>query len=59
MKTRITNTSGFAGVHQNTKSGKWISRIPHENDMAYLGSFEIKEKAVIANVFGKLLTRTV
>lgn len=47
------NTSGYTGVYQNKKSGRWIAQIGFQGKMYYLGSFEKKEDAVKARKAGE------
>lgn len=43
-----TNTSGYNGVYQNRKNGKWIAQITFKAKTYYLGSYEKIEDAVKA-----------
>ncbi|MCD7864380.1 MAG: transcriptional regulator [Lachnospiraceae bacterium] len=48
-----SNTSGFTGVYQNKKSGKWIAEIVFQGKMYYLGCYENKDDAVKARQRGE------
>lgn len=41
-----SNTSGYTGVYQNKKNGKWVAQITFKNKTYYLGSYEKIEDAV-------------
>lgn len=47
------NTSGYTGVYQNKKSGRWIAQIGFRGKMYYLGSYEKIEDAVRARKCGE------
>ena len=38
-------SSGYAGVHQNKRNGKWIARISKKHKRYYLGEFPDREEA--------------
>lgn len=43
---RTTNTSGFKGVHFDTRAGKWRAQICVDGKRVNLGSFESMEDAI-------------
>lgn len=47
------NTSGFNGVYQNKKTGKWVAQITFQKKNYYLGSFSRREDAVEARKKGE------
>ena len=49
----VKNTSGYTGVYQNKKSGRWIAQIGFKGKMYYLGSYEKIEDAVRARKQGE------
>lgn len=48
-----SNQSGFTGVYQNRKTGKWIAQITFKGKTYYLGSYSEKEEAVKARRRGE------
>lgn len=48
-----SNTSGYTGVYQNRKSGKWVAQITFKGKTYYLGSHEKLEDAVKARRRGE------
>lgn len=48
-----TNTSGYTGVYQNKKTGRWIAQITFKRKTYYLGSYERIEDAVKARQRGE------
>ncbi len=50
---RVTNTSGYTGVYQDKKSGKWIARITFKGKAYSLGSYDDIEDAVKARHRGE------
>ncbi len=50
---RATNTSGYTGVYQEKKSGKWVARITFKGKAYCLGSFADREDAVKARQLGE------
>ncbi len=50
---RMTNTSGYTGVYQDKKSGKWIARITFKGKAYSLGSYDDIEDAVKARHRGE------
>ena len=56
-----TNSSGYNGVYQNKKNGKWIAQITFKGKTYYLGSFAKIEdaakarKAAEARIYGEFL----
>lgn len=53
-KRRIaSNTSGYNGVYQNRKSGKWVAQITFQGKTFYLGIYEKLEDAVQARRRGE------
>ncbi|MCD7864296.1 MAG: transcriptional regulator [Lachnospiraceae bacterium] len=48
-----TNTSGYTGVYQNKKTGKWVAEIVFKGKMYYLGNYTDKEEAVKARRRGE------
>lgn len=52
-RTIISNTSGYNGVYQNRKSGKWVAQITFKGKTYYLGSFAKLEDAVKARKRGE------
>lgn len=53
-KRRIaSNTSGYTGVYQNKKTGKWIAQITFKRKTYYLGCYEKIEDAVKARRRGE------
>lgn len=48
-----TNTSGYTGVYQNKKTGRWIAQITFKRKTYYLGSYEKIEEAVKARQRGE------
>ncbi len=52
-KRRVNNTSGYNGVHQNKKSGKWIAQITFKGKCYHLGSFDEITDAVKARQKGE------
>lgn len=47
-----SNTSGYVGVYQNKKSGKWNAQIGFKGKTYFLGSYDRKEDAVKARARG-------
>ncbi len=53
-KRRVrSNTSGYTGVYQNKKTGKWIAQITFRRKTYYLGSYDKIEDAVKARQRGE------
>lgn len=52
-KRLSTNTSGYTGVYQNNKTGKWVAQITFKRKSYYLGSYEKIEDAVKARQRGE------
>ncbi len=50
---RVTNTSGYTGVYQDKKTGKWIARITFKGKAYSLGSYDAIEDAVKARHRGE------
>lgn len=48
-----TNTSGYTGVYQNKKNGKWVAQITFKKKTYYLGSYVKIEDAVKARQRGE------
>lgn len=48
-----SNQSGYTGVYQNKKNGKWVAQITFKGKTYYLGSFDKIEDAVKARQRGK------
>lgn len=48
-----TNTSGYTGVYQNRRSGKWCAQITFKRKTYYLGSYDRLEDAVAARKRGE------
>lgn len=48
-----SNTSGYTGVHQDRRTGRWIASITFQKKRYYLGSFEKKEDAIRARKRGE------
>ncbi len=48
-----TNTSGYTGVYQNKKTGKWSAQITFKNKVYHLGTFSELEDAVKARQRGE------
>lgn len=46
-KIQANNTSGFKGVHFNTKMQKWISRLKRHGKVYYLGAFDDPTEAYL------------
>lgn len=57
MKRRViaSNTSGYNGVYQERKSGKWRAQITFKGKTYYLGSFDNLEDAVEARQKAEVL----
>lgn len=57
MKNRClsTNTSGYTGVYQNKRNGKWVAQITFKKKTYYLGSYERIEDAIKARQRGEEL----
>ena len=49
-KRNSNNTSGFPGVHENKKDGKWHVRISNNGKRIFLGSFECQLDAFCARI---------
>ncbi len=56
-KLRSTNTSGYTGVYQNKKTGKWVARITFKNKDYYLGMYDQIEDAIMARKKGEQMHR--
>lgn len=52
-KRMSTNTSGYTGVYQNKRTGKWIAQITFKRKTYYLGSYEKIEDAIKARRRGE------
>lgn len=52
-KRMSTNTSGYTGVYQNKKTGKWVAQITFQKKTYYLGSYEKIEDALKARRRGE------
>lgn len=52
-KRLASNTSGYTGVYQNKKTGKWIAQITFKRKTYYLGSYDKIEDAVKARQRGE------
>ncbi len=50
---RVTNSSGYTGVYQDKKSGKWIAQITFKRKTYYLGSYRNMEDAIRARQRGE------
>jgi len=48
-----SNTSGYTGVYQNKKNGRWVAQITFKGKTRYLGSYEKIEDAVKARRRGE------
>ena len=48
-----SNTSGYTGVYQNKKNGKWVAQITFKRKCYYLGSYEKMEDAIKARQRGE------
>ena len=48
-----SNTSGYTGVYQNRRSGKWVAQITFKGKTYYLGSYLDKNEAVKARKRGE------
>lgn len=48
-----SNTSGYTGVYQNKKNGKWVAQITFKRKSYYLGSYEKIEDAIKARQRGE------
>lgn len=48
-----SNTSGYTGVYQNKKKGKWVAQITFKRKCYYLGSYEKMEDAIKARQRGE------
>lgn len=48
-----SNSSGYTGVYQNKKNGKWVAQITFKRKTYYLGSYEKLEDAVKARQRGE------
>ena len=48
QRMKITNTSGYKGVIWNKKNSNWVAVIGIATKKVYIGSFKIKEEAVLA-----------
>lgn len=48
-----SNQSGYTGVYQNKKNGKWVAQITFKGKTYYLGSYERLEDAVKARQRGE------
>lgn len=49
------NTSGYTGVYQDKKTGKWIAKIGFKRKTYYLGSYSDLQKAVDARKRGEAM----
>lgn len=54
-KQRRGNSSGYTGVYQNKRTGKWTAQITFKGKTYYLGSFENIEDAVEARQQGETM----
>ena len=52
-KLLSSNQSGFTGVYQNKKTGKWTAQITFKKKTYYLGSYDKIEDAVKARKRGE------
>ena len=43
-----SNTSGFVGIWQNSRTSSWVASITFKNNNTYLGTFSTIEEAVLA-----------
>lgn len=50
-----SNTSGYTGVYQNKKNGRWVAQITFRGKTYYLGSYDEKLEAVKARKCGEEL----
>jgi len=48
-----SNASGYNGVYQNKKTGRWVAQITFRNKTYYLGSYQTVEDAVEARRRGE------
>lgn len=48
-----SNTSGYTGVYQNKKNGKWMAQITFKKKTYYLGSYDKIEDAIKARQRGE------
>lgn len=48
-----SNTSGYTGVYQNKRTGKWVAQITFKRKTYYLGAYAKKEDAVKARQQGE------
>lgn len=48
-----SNTSGYTGVYQNKRNGKWVAQITFKGKTYYLGSYEKIEDAIKARQRGE------
>lgn len=48
-----SNTSGYTGVYQNKKTGRWIANITFKGKKYHLGTFDKIEDAVRARKLGE------
>ncbi len=48
-----SNTSGYTGVYQNKRTGRWVAQITFKQKTYYLGSFEKIEDAIKARQRGE------
>ena len=48
-----SNTSGYTGVYQNKKNGKWVAQITFKKKTYYLGSYDKIEDAIKARQRGE------
>ena len=49
----LTNTSGYTGVYQNKRTGKWCAQITFKKKTYFLGTYAKKEDAVKARKRGE------
>lgn len=52
-RTISSNTSGYPGVYQNKRNGKWVAQITFKRKTYYLGSYDKKEDAIKARQRGE------
>ena len=52
-RKRATNTSGYIGVHQNKRNGKWVAQITFKRKKYNLGAYDKFEDAVKARQRGE------
>ena len=48
QRVQRSNTSGFVGIWQNSKTSSWVASITFKNNNTYLGTFSTIEEAVLA-----------